>query len=225
MTVLFVYVAADLFAGASSPLQKRVQCVEAFKAPSQDFFVGQSLLCPTFENTIDPDRFNSLKSGIVQIGVVDHLTNLRDHFVRDRKTPHERLESAVVAMVRELSIKHVKWDRARHSVCTWSEYKLRLPVNELGDQPCRSHSVDLRARARQPCFALVLFHVEHCELLRGTAAFSAAEQHRDVVSTCTVEEIDFADFAKLSSEPLKLANCFIGIELFTPCDESLKRFS
>src|SRR5438477_233173 len=166
MTVLFVYVAADLFAGVSSPLQKRVQCVEAFKAPSQDFFVGQSLLCPTFENTIDPDRFNSLKSGIVQIGVVDHLTNLRDHFVRDRKTPHERLESAVVAMVRELSIKHVKWDRARHSVCTWSEYKLRLPVNELGDQPCRSHSVDLRARARQPCFALVLFHVEHCELLR-----------------------------------------------------------
>src|SRR5438046_1744193 len=121
MTVLFVYVAADLFAGVSSPLQKRVQCVEAFKAPSQDFFVGQSLLCPTFENTIDPDRFNSLKSGIVQIGVVDHLTNLRDHFVRDRKTPHERLESAVVAMVRELSIKHVKWDRARHSVCTWRD--------------------------------------------------------------------------------------------------------
>src|SRR5437762_1231291 len=173
MTVLFVYVAADLFAGVSSPLQKRVQCVEAFKAPSQDFFVGQSLLCPTFENTIDPDRFNSLKSGIVQIGVVDHLSNLRDHFVRDRKTPDERLESAVVPMMRELSIKHVKRDGAGHSVCTWGEYELRLSINKLRDQPCGSNSVDLGTWPCQPCFVLILLRIEHCELPRGTAAFGA----------------------------------------------------
>src|SRR5207247_297416 len=200
----------QLFAVRKSPssaLEKRVECLEAFEASPQDFFVGQSFLCPTFQDTINPDRFDPLESGVVQIRVVDHLPNFRHDFVGDRKTPDQRLESAVVAMVRELSIKHVKWDRARHSVCTWSEYKLRLPVNELGDQPCRSHSVDLRARARQPCFALVLFHVEHCELLRGTAAFSAAEQHRDVVSTCTVEEIDFANLTELSGEAFQFCGC------------------
>src|SRR5205823_95385 len=154
--------------------------IEAFESPPQDFFVGQSLLCPTFEHTINPDRFHSLKSGVVQIGVVDHLPDLRYYFVRDRKTPDERLESAVVAMVGKLSIKYVKRDRAWHSVCTWREYKLRPLVNELGDQPCRSDSVDLRTWARQPCFALVLLRIEHRELPRRTAAFGAAEQHRDL---------------------------------------------
>src|SRR5204862_7809785 len=110
----------QLFAVRKSPssaLEKRVECLEAFESPPQDCFVGQSLLCPTFEHTINPDRFHSLKSGVVQIGVVDHLPNFCYYFVRDRKTPDERLESAVVAMVGKLSIKHVKRDRAWHSVC------------------------------------------------------------------------------------------------------------
>src|SRR5438034_10982270 len=119
----------------SSALQECVKRVEALEAPPQDFFVGQSFLRPTFENTIYPDRFHSLKSGVVQICVVDHLPYLRYCFVRDRKTPDERLESAVVAMVRELGIKHVERDRARDSVCTWREEKLWLPLNEFVAQP------------------------------------------------------------------------------------------
>src|SRR5204863_1883999 len=127
--------------------------------------------------TINPDRFDPLEFDVVQICVVDHLPNLRDYFVRHRKTPDERLESAVVAMVRELGIKHVKRDRARQSVCSRREYKFWFPVNELRDQPRRSDSVDLGPRARQPCFALVLLRIEHCELPGGTAAFGATEQH------------------------------------------------
>src|SRR5437016_9949212 len=106
----------------SSALQECVERVEAFEAPAQDFFVGQSFLCPTFQDTINPDCFDPLKFGVVQICVVDHLPYLRYCFVRDRKTPDERLESAVVALVRELGIKHVERDRARDSVCTWREY-------------------------------------------------------------------------------------------------------
>src|SRR2546430_8396101 len=209
----------------SSALQECVERVEAFEAPAQDFFVGQSFLCPTFQDTINPDRFDPLESGVVQIRVVDHLPNFRHDFVGDRKTPDERLESAVVAMVRELSIKHVERDRAGHNVCTWREYKLRLPVNELGDQPRRSHSVDLRTWARQPCFALVLLRIEHCALPRGTGAFGASEQHRHVVSTCTVKEIDFANFTELSRKAFQLRTCNFRIYFLAPLDETLKRLS
>src|SRR5437016_5305305 len=179
----------------SSALQECVECVEAFEAPPQDFLVGQSFLCPTFQDTINPHRFDPLEFGVVQIRVVDHLPNFRHDFVGDSKTFDESLESAAVAMVRELGVEHVERDRTGHDMCTWREYKFRLPVNELGDQPRRSNSVDLRARARQPCFALVVLRIEHCKLSRTTAAFGATEQHRDVVSTGTVEEIDFANLA------------------------------
>src|SRR6266496_3396190 len=128
-------------------------------------------------------------------------------------------------MVRELSVEHVKRDRAGHGICTWREYKFRLPVNELRDQPRRSNSVDLRAWARQPCFALVLLRTEHRELSRTTAAFGATEQHRDVVPTCTVEEIDFAKFTELSREAFQFRRRCFRIHFLAPPDETLKRFS
>src|SRR5260370_34464930 len=61
---------------ALTPLQKCVQCIETLEAPAQDFLVWQSFPCPTFQNTIDPDRFHPLKSGVVQIGVMNHLSYL-----------------------------------------------------------------------------------------------------------------------------------------------------
>src|SRR5437773_1466256 len=209
----------------SSALQECVKRVEALEATPQNFFVRQALLRPTFEHAINSYRFNPLKSGVIQIRVVDHLPNLRYHFIRDRKTPGERLESAIVAMVRELGIKHVKRDRARHSVGTWREYEFWLPVNELRDQPRRSNSVDLGAWARQPCFALVLLCIEHCELPRDTAAFGPAEQHGDVVPTSTVEEIDFANFKELSREAFQFCSCRFRAHFLAPSDETLKRFS
>src|SRR5207244_7514863 len=96
---------------------------------------------------------------------------------------------------------------------------------ELGDQPRRSNSVDLRARARQPCFALVVLRIEHCKLSCTTAAFGAPEQHSDVVSTCTVEEIDFANFTELSREAFQFRRRRFRIHFLAPPDEALKRFS
>src|SRR5436190_20051911 len=124
----------QLFAVRKSPssaLEKRVECLEAFEASPQDFFVRQSFSCPTFQDTINPDRFDPLESGVVQIRVVDHLPNFRHDFVGDSKTFDESLESAAVAMVRELSVEHVKRDRAGHGICTWREYKFRLTVTEI----------------------------------------------------------------------------------------------
>src|SRR5947207_109483 len=209
----------------SSALQKRIERIEAFEASPQDLFVMQSFLCPTFQDTINSDRLDPLESGVVQIRVVDHLPNFRHDFVGDRKTPDERLESAVVAMVRELGIKHIKWDRARQSVCSRREYKFRLPVNELRDQPRRSNSVDLGPRARQPCFALVLLRIEHCELPGGTAAFGATEQHGDVVPAWAIEEIDLANFAELSRKAFQFCTCNFCIYFLAPPDETLKGFS
>src|SRR5438128_10393291 len=128
-------------------------------------------------------------------------------------------------MVCELRIKHVKRHRARHSVCTWREYKLRFPINELGDQPRRSNSVDLGAWPRQPCFALVLLRIKHCELSRTAAAFRTTEQHGDVVSTCTVEEIDLANFTELARETFQFCSCRFRLYFLAPPDETLKRFS
>src|SRR6266576_7087957 len=73
----------QLFAVRKSPssaLEKRVECLEAFEASPQDFFVRQSFPCPTFQDTINPDRFDPLESGVVQIRVVDHLPNFRHDF-------------------------------------------------------------------------------------------------------------------------------------------------
>src|SRR5262249_7378816 len=180
---------------------------------------------PTFENTIDPNCFNALKSRVIQIRFVDHLTNLRYRFVRNRKTPDKRLESAVVAMVRELSIQHVEGDGARHSIRTWREHKLRLPINELRDQPSRADTLDLGPRPREPWFALVLLRIEHCQLSRATAAFGATEQHRDIVPACTLEEIDLANFTELSRKALQFCSCRLHIHFFAPPDETLKRLS
>src|SRR5437762_12390378 len=102
----------------SSALQECIERVEAFEAPPQDFFVRQSFLCPTFQDTINSDRLDPLESGVVQICVVDHLPNLRYRFVRDRKTPDERLESAVVAMVRRSEERRV----GKAGKCRWASY-------------------------------------------------------------------------------------------------------
>src|SRR5262249_33499931 len=74
-------------AARSSALQKGVQRVEAFEAAPQNFFVRQSFPSPAFENAIDANAFVPLKLIVIQISIVDHLANLRDDFVRDRKTP------------------------------------------------------------------------------------------------------------------------------------------
>src|SRR5260370_30842129 len=117
----------------SSALQECVECLEAFEAPPQDFFVGQCFLRPTFQDTINPDRFNPLEFGVVQICVVDHLPYLRYCFVRDCKTPDERFESAVVAMVRELGVKHIEWNCIWNGVSSWRKDEFRFAVNELRD--------------------------------------------------------------------------------------------
>ena len=74
---LMIRVATRFLDRGSSALQKRVERIEAFKAASQNFLVRQSFFRPTFEDTINSDRLDALKSRVVQVRVVDHLSNLR----------------------------------------------------------------------------------------------------------------------------------------------------
>src|SRR5438132_4256370 len=225
MTVPFAYVATDLFAGSSSPLQKCIKCVEAFEAATQDFFVWQALFGPTFEHTINSYRFDALESRIVEIRVVDHLANLRDWFVCNRKTFRERFERAVIAMMREFGIEHVEGNGVWNSVCTRRKNKFWLPINELRDQPSRSNPVDLRTWSRQPSFTLVLFGVENFQLPRPLRARGATQKHGDVMPTRAVEKIDIANFAKLPSQPLEFGGRLFGVQFLPTRDETLQRFS
>src|SRR4029453_3108645 len=116
MTVPFAYVATDLFAGSSSPLQKCIKRVEAFEPATQDFFVWQALFAPTFEHAINPHRFPPLKSGVVQIGVVNHLADFRNRSIRNGEAFRQRFKRAVVPVVREFSVEHVEWDGVRNRI-------------------------------------------------------------------------------------------------------------
>src|SRR5436305_10324238 len=78
---------------------KTVERVEALEAAPQNLFIRQPFFRPTFEHSVDPDRFDTLKSRIVEVGVMYHLANFRDRLVRNRKALCERFERAVIAMM------------------------------------------------------------------------------------------------------------------------------
>src|SRR6266480_7821723 len=119
----------------SSALEKRVERVEALEAAPQNFFIWQALLRPTFEHSIDTDRLDALKSRIVEVGVVNHLANLRERLVGNRKAFCERFERAVIAMVREFGVEHIERNCIWVGVSSWRKDEFRFAVNELRDQP------------------------------------------------------------------------------------------
>src|SRR5260370_33127197 len=97
----------------SSLLQECVESIKAFKAATEDFFVGQSLLRPTLQDAIDSHTFDALKSRVIQIGVMNHFADFRDGFIGDGKTLRERLKRAAIAVVRKCRVQHVERNRLR----------------------------------------------------------------------------------------------------------------
>src|SRR2546423_5300392 len=195
----------------SSPLQKCVQCVEALKTTTQNFVIGHSFFCPALEDAINANTFDSLEFRVVQIGVVDHFADFCDGFIRDGKTLRESLKRAAIAMMREFGVQHVEGNRFRHGLSSWCKNEFCFGVDELGNQPRRSHSIDLRPRTSQPGFFAILLRIERLKLRRALRSLRATKQHRHFMSARTIEEIDLAKIAELFSQSLELGSCEISI--------------
>jgi hypothetical protein len=69
----------------------------------------------------------------------------------------ERLERAVVAMVREFDVGHVEWQSIRKLFGPAAEDEARAGIDEPANQPRRRDSIYLGTRAGQPRSAVKFF--------------------------------------------------------------------
>src|SRR6266446_1298706 len=97
-----------------------------------------------------PKALRSLEFLVLQIGVVYHLGHLQHRLVCNCEPLHQRLECAIISMVREFHVRHVERQRFWMPRSLSPKNKLRLRINEPPDQPCRSGAVNPRSRTRQP---------------------------------------------------------------------------
>jgi hypothetical protein len=79
-----------------------VECVKALESAAQDFLIGYSFSRPAFKNAIDSNALSTLELIVIEIGVVNHLSNLADDFVLDSEAFQQCFERAVFALRREL---------------------------------------------------------------------------------------------------------------------------
>jgi len=63
-----------------------VKTVEHSETVSQQIAVAHSSFSPTFEDAIDADRFDPLKSRIVQVGIVNHFPDLAHGSIANSET-------------------------------------------------------------------------------------------------------------------------------------------
>src|SRR5579862_5071658 len=96
----------------SSPLEECVKPVEALESASQDFLVGDSVFSPALEHAVEADAFRSLEPRVLHVGVVDHLADPAHRLVLDREPLRQRFKRAIVSVMRELRIEHIKWNRS-----------------------------------------------------------------------------------------------------------------
>jgi hypothetical protein len=81
---------------------------KAFEAAPQNFLIGEALFRPTFKHAVDSDALVPPELAVIEIGVVNHFANLLEVFVLNSKTLGQRFERAIVALMREIRIKHIE---------------------------------------------------------------------------------------------------------------------
>jgi hypothetical protein len=144
---------------------------------------------------------------VFEVGLMHHLGDLAHRLVRDGEALHERLERAVVAVVRELDLNHIVRQGLGMLCGVVSENKSRLWVNEFADEPRGTNAVDFRARAGEPCLAL---EAARCELRRGFRSpgaqrFRTMEKHLDIVRFRTFKKVDLSNLLEARPQLLQLS--------------------
>src|SRR5947207_12604186 len=95
----------------SYPVQKCIERSEALPASPQNLLIGQSFSRPAFKDSIEPGTLGALKFLILKIGVVDHFADFAHCLISNAEAFHERFEGAIVAPMREITVKHVERDK------------------------------------------------------------------------------------------------------------------
>src|SRR6266481_90965 len=116
-------------------LQLLVQSLKAFDALHQEFSVAHFCPRPAAQDPIDPNALRSLEFPVLQVRVMHHLSYFQYCLVLNPEPLHQRLERAIVPMMRKLNVRHVEWQRLRMFRRFSSKNKLRLWIDEPPDQP------------------------------------------------------------------------------------------
>jgi hypothetical protein len=149
------------------------------------------------------------KLAVLEIEVVDNLSDACDCGVADAEADGERLEGAAIPLVPETRAEHVKGHRVAGGLGIGQEAKPRVRIDEPANEPRRRHPIDAGSRTRHPQTASVLSCVGSTagggvalSLRRGwTCGFEVGQQRHDVVAAGAAEEIDTLDGGK----PLSIA--------------------
>src|SRR5437762_2188366 len=90
---------------ASGSLAERlVKRLETFEAALQQLVVVEAGLRPALEHSIKTDALGHLIFPILQVGIVHHPGDFQHGLVRQAESLYQRLERAVLAMVRKLDL-------------------------------------------------------------------------------------------------------------------------
>src|SRR6267378_668517 len=119
----------------TSFLQLLIQSFKAFDSFSQKLPIANPGPGPAAQNCVDPNALRSLKFLVLQIGVVHHLGHPQHSLVCNCEALHQRLECAIVSMVREFHVRQVERQRFWMPRSLGPKNKLRLRINEPPHQP------------------------------------------------------------------------------------------
>src|SRR5205807_1227455 len=85
-----------------------IERLKTFNAFGKKFLIIQAALGPSAQDGIDTDAFGTLKLAVFQVGIMDHLGDLRGCPVSDAKTLQKRFKGAIVTMMGKFDVNHVK---------------------------------------------------------------------------------------------------------------------
>lgn len=83
------------------------------RRPVAQFRIAQTRLDPTLQQLVDSNAFYRLELPILQVGIMDPLGHLEHGLVDDAEPLHQRLEHAILAVLRELHLEQVVGNRIR----------------------------------------------------------------------------------------------------------------
>src|SRR6266436_9421371 len=92
----------------TSFLQLLIQPLKALASFGQKLSIGHPGPGPAAQNCVDPNALGSLEFLVLQIGVVYHLGHPQHRLVCNCEPLHQRLECAIISMVREFHIRHIE---------------------------------------------------------------------------------------------------------------------
>src|SRR3954453_2803022 len=100
-----------------------------------------------------PRALRAIEFRLLQVDVVHDLGDRAHAFVRDAGAPHQRLQRAAVAFVREIAAGHIEADLPIARLRLRVEAEARFRIEEAADEPGGGEAIDANVRPRHPDFS------------------------------------------------------------------------